>query len=171
MLRNKYFIISVLIIIAMIVIYLAGYQEESPVAPSRVEVVLYFSTRDAMYLKGETREVERGNLYKNTLEELIKGPTSSDLGRTIPEGVSVIAISVKDGVAYPDFNQALVEKHWGGSTGEIMTVYSIVNTLAQFPEIERVQLLVEGEKIETLAGHMYLTEPLEPDQELLLKEE
>ena len=48
-----------------------------------------------------------------------------------------------------------------------MTVYSIVNTLAELPEIEMVRFLIEGEEIETLAGHLDLSEPVYPDEGLI----
>ena len=55
------------------------------------EVKLYFSTKDAMYLKAETRKIEAGktNKYVETINELIKGPVSKELNRTIPEGVRI----------------------------------------------------------------------------------
>ena len=48
-----------------------------------------------------------------------------------------------------------------------MTVYSIVNSLTQFEDIEKVQILIAGEEIETLAGHMDLAYPLERDESLI----
>ena len=38
---------------------------------------------------------------------------------------------------------------------------SIVNTLTEFEEIKKVQLLVEGKKIESISGHLDLTKPVE----------
>ncbi len=168
--NKKYFIFIILIIIGITIIYLTGLGEEVPQTPSRVQVKLYFSTRDAMYLKAEVREINEGDLYLKTLEELIRGPVSPDMGETIPEGTRVLGINVNNGVAYPNFSSDLIKNHWGGSTGETMTVYSIVNTLSQFPEVESVQILIEGEKIETLAGHIYMLEPLKANQDLILKE-
>ena len=48
-----------------------------------------------------------------------------------------------------------------------MTIYSIVNSLTKLDGIHKVQLLVEGQKIETLAGHFDTSEPLEPDNNLV----
>jgi spore germination protein GerM len=68
-----------------------------------------------------------------------------------------------------DFSRELLTSHWGGSMGEIMTVYSVVNTLASLPGIEQVKFLVEGEEIETLTGHLDISEPVEPDWDLAQK--
>ena len=52
----------------------------------------------------------------------------------------------------------------------MMTVYSVVNSLAlNFPEAKRVQFLVEGEEIETIAGHLSLRHPISPKPDLIKK--
>lgn len=129
-------------------------------------VQLYFSTKDGMNLVIEERIV-RGDRMKAAMEELIRGPHRSDLSATIPEGVALLSIKLDQGLCIVNFNENLVKNHWGGSTGELLTVYSIVNTLCQFPGVERVQLLIEGQKVETLAGHLTLNESLEADPELV----
>ncbi|MBO5652568.1 MAG: GerMN domain-containing protein, partial [Selenomonas sp.] len=48
-----------------------------------------------------------------------------------------------------------------------MLVGSIVNTLTEFSEIKRVQLLVEGKKIESISGHLDLTKPVERMENLI----
>ena len=49
----------------------------------------------------------------------------------------------------------------GGSLYEIFTVYSIVNALTvNLPAITRVQILVDGKEVDTLAGHVDLRHPL-----------
>ncbi|RMF87294.1 MAG: hypothetical protein D6736_13125, partial [Nitrospinota bacterium] len=66
-----------------------------------------------------------------------------------------------EGTAYVDFSSALQEDHPGGSWWELLTIYSIVDSLTQnFPEVRRVQLLVEGKEIETLSGHVRTDMPL-----------
>ena len=37
---------------------------------------------------------------------------------------------------------------------------AIVNTLTEFAAVERVQILVEGKKVNTLFGHVDISEPL-----------
>jgi Sporulation and spore germination. len=46
-------------------------------------------------------------------------------------------------------------------------VYSIVNTLAEFPNIKRVRILLEGQPVETLGGHIAVNELLEPDYSIV----
>ena len=52
--------------------------------------------------------------------------------------------------------------HAGGSLEEIFTVYALVNALtSNLPEIRAVQILIEGQEVDTLAGHVDLRHPLE----------
>lgn len=50
---------------------------------------------------------------------------------------------------------------------ESLTVYAIVNTLTEIAGIERVQILIENERSDTLTGHINLTEPLQRDYTIL----
>jgi germination protein M len=129
-------------------------------------VTLFFADDQAEKLVAEEREVKKDQLPAAVVEELIRG-SKTGLGRTIPEGTKLLSIQVEDGVAYVDFSQEFKDNHWGGSAGELMTVYSIVNSLARLDGIDRVQFLLEGEVQEELLGHMYYGEPIEPDWNLV----
>ncbi|TYP50864.1 GerMN domain-containing protein [Thermosediminibacter litoriperuensis] len=138
---------------------------------NKVAVTLYFTDENAMYLEPEVREVERGEkpLEQIVVEELIKGPTKPGLSRTIPEGTKLLSIEVKDGIAYVNFSKEFKENHWGGSTGEAMTINSVVNSLTELPGIEKVQFLIEGKKEGTLAGHMIFNEPFSRNENIIKK--
>jgi sporulation and spore germination protein len=53
-------------------------------------------------------------------------------------------------------------KHTGGALDELFTVYAIVDALTvNLPAIARVQILVDGKEVDTLAGHVDLRHPLQ----------
>ena len=79
---------------------------------------------------------------------------------------SKVEVDQEKKLATVDLNQA-VKNNRGGSLGEILIVYETVNTLTNFPEIERVQFTIEGEPIESITGHLDLTKPLERDEQLI----
>ncbi|NLM98286.1 MAG: GerMN domain-containing protein [Halanaerobiaceae bacterium] len=159
--RKNLLLILIFLLIGFGIIYILNQKDAGGGTESTDEVKLYYSTKDAMYLKAEIRKIENySNKYEATIKELINGPVSSDLTHTIPEGVKLLDIKIEGNRAILNFNRALVDNHWGGSTGEILTVYSIVNTITQFPEIETVRILIEGKEIETLAGHLDLSTDL-----------
>lgn len=131
-------------------------------------ITLYFSDDAAMNLVSEIRKIKKP-LIKNAVEELIVGPKNLEIYGTLPEKTEVINVEVENRIAYVNFNKYLNENFKGGSAGEIMAVYSIVNTIAlneEF-EIDKVQVLVEGEKMDTLAGHIDISEPLSADKDII----
>lgn len=132
-------------------------------------VVLYFARADGLGLVAEVHYVLPGqDGPMQRLQMLARGPRpGSDLAPVLPPGARPLGVTVEDGVATVNFSREIVERHWGGSTGELMTVYGIVNTLANVPGIQRVRILVEGKPVETLAGHVDLTQPLEADPSLV----
>jgi germination protein M len=146
---------------------------------SLVRFSVYFSDDQANYLVKENRatrveEIVEGKSELDiraelAMEALIKGPTQPNLYRTIPEGTKLLGLEIRDKTAYVDFSKELSEKHWGGSTGELLTIGSIVNTLTQFAGIEKVQILIEGKIEPTLAGHADISVPLARNEELIAK--
>lgn len=87
-----------------------------------------------------------------TLNELLAGPTSSEKRATyfteIPDGVEVQSLSIRDGVAYVDFNAALDSA--AGSCRVATVRAQIVRTLEQFPTISSVVISVDGKVDEAL---------------------
>ena len=131
-----------------------------------VEVNLYFSDSQAMYLVPEKRKISQiPSLARQAVIELIKGPENSDLYSTIPEGTQVNELYIADDIAYIDLSEEIFKNHPGGSSGELMTVYSIVNTLTEIPPIEGVQILVEGNEMKSLVGHIDISMPLLRDED------
>ena len=131
-----------------------------------VEVNLYFSDSQAMYLVAEKRKISQApSLARQAVVELIKGPESSDLYPTIPEGTQVNEVYIVDDIVYIDLSEEIFKNHPGGSSGELMTVYSIVNTLTEIPMIKGVQILVEGNEMKSLVGHIDISMPLLRDED------
>ena len=131
-----------------------------------VEVNLYFSDSQAMYLVPEKRKISQiPSLARQAVIELIKGPENSDLYPTIPEGTQVNEVYIADDIVYIDLSEEIFKNHPGGSSGELMTVYSIVNTLTEISPIKGVQILVEGNEKKSLVGHIDISMPLLRDED------
>jgi hypothetical protein len=100
------------------------------------------------------------------LQELLKGPLTKGT-RTVPLQTRLRGVSFDNGLLTADFSSDLRQHHPGGSATEILTVYSIVNTLSlNVPEIKQVMLLVDGKKIDSIAGHIDCRQPISPRPEL-----
>lgn len=148
-------------------------QDKPPIssqpAESKVTVTLYFSDDQAMYLVPEQREVtKRGETLEEVIiAELINGPVEAGLGRTIPKEAKLLSVSVVDNIAYVNFSKEFRTKHWGGSAGESHTIYSVVNSLTELDGIDKVQFLLDGDNMDTLAGHFETSEPIEPNMSMV----
>ncbi len=131
-----------------------------------VEVNLYFSDSQAMYLVAEKRKISQTpSLTRQIINELIKGPENPDFYPTIPKKTQVNEVYIVDDIAYIDISEEMFKSHPGGSSGELMTVYSIVNTLTEITPIKGVQILVEGNEMKSLAGHIDISMPLLRDED------
>lgn len=131
------------------------------------ELTLYFAARDGVYLVAENREApdcEKGDdCLRMAVEALLSGPKGS-LGPVVPPSTSLLAASEEEGTAVLDFDRSFVDLHPGGSASELLTVYSLVDTLAvNFPHIRKLRILVEGDEIETIKGHVDLRKPITAD--------
>jgi germination protein M len=82
--------------------------------------------------------------YAATLQELITGPDNQAYVANIPEDTGVYGTIKQNRSLIVNLSSEFLS--FGGSVAEIVAVGSIVNTLTQFTEIERVKILVEGEE-------------------------
>ncbi len=136
-------------------------ETDTPPDANSAEVVLYFSDAQSESLVSEKRQVSlAGGQPQAVVNELIAGPNGAGLHATIPSGTRLITIEISDNVAKVDFSAELIDNHPGGSSGEQMTVYSVVNSLTESSAIDSVRFLVEGNQIDTIAGHMDLSQPI-----------
>jgi hypothetical protein len=149
--------------------------EEASVEPlPRSSVEVYFPSAAENGLVGEFREIfataTAGDQAKQIIADLISGPTSRDALRAVPPNVRLRQVYVlESGVAYLDFTSELTEGTGGGSMNELLTVYSIVDSVVlNVRQIHRVAILINGRTPETLNGHIDLRRPLSPDTTLIL---
>ena len=94
-------------------------------------------------------------------------PPPSPYISAIPTGTTLRAFYVTDkGDAFVDLGGIAV--HPGGSFTELLTVYAIVNAVtANLPAVQRVQILVDGKEVDTIAGHVDIRRPLARDTALV----
>jgi spore germination protein GerM len=146
--------------------------ETEPVVERQINVKLYFQANDRPGLVQEERSLayspDLGHQLRTVVEELVKGPRQGLAPTLAPETkVRDVMVNAR-GVAFVSLSKEAAEKQAGGSTAEMMAVYSVVNSLAaNFPAVKRVQILVEDRPAQTFAGHVDLLKPLPPDMTLL----
>lgn len=133
-----------------------------------MEIKLYFLDPEGNNLIPEKRYITKyGNItdhIKIALLELSRGPQTG-LIPTVPQGIDIREVFVDEKqCAYIDLGRSIIQNHSGGTTGEMFTIISIVNTLAEsFPKsIRKVRFLIDGREARTIAGHVDISKPIFP---------
>jgi len=147
--------------------------EDPAAVEQKISVKLFFLAPDQPALLIEDREVaysaDLARQVRTVVEELVKGPQKGLVGTLPPETKVIDTFVTSAGIAYVDLSKEAAQKHPGGSKGELLSVYSVVNSLtSNFPAVKRVQIVVEDRQVPTLAGHVDLTRPLPSDLTFLV---
>ncbi len=126
------------------------------------KVVLYFRDAGGRWLVPESQEIPKvTGIARAALEALCRGPVSKELRASLPAGTEVRGVNVKpDGTCVVDLSREVTKIPGQDPKAEALAVAAIVNTLTEFPTVKRVQILVEGQARETLAGHIPIDVPL-----------
>lgn len=180
-------VLFVVLVILVVVFFRSGLKEKiipaAPPLPPEVEqelaqpgqtktVVLFFLSEEDTLLHAEEREIPADTSLvrqaKRTIQELIKGSQRGYISPFPPETQLRELYMTGEGVACVDFSKDIVENHLSGSSAEIATIFSVVNSLAyNFNSIEKVFILIEGRERETLGGHINLSRPFLPLYDLI----
>lgn len=95
---------------------------------------------------------------KQLLNTLLAGPVDVELRTLPPDAVLLAYYLLPNGTAIADFSDALATSTPSGIESEQMGVDSITKTLqANVPQVRRLKILIHGQEVETLAGHLDLT--------------
>jgi hypothetical protein len=96
---------------------------------------------------------------KQILNTLLAGPVDPE-ARTLPPDAALLAFYIlPDGTGVADFSEALATSIPSGIQSEQLAVDSIIRTLeANVPQVKRLKILIHGQEMDTLAGHLDLTQ-------------
>jgi hypothetical protein len=135
-------------------------------AEPKIKATLYYISEDGVSLPGVQRDVPFGDPIVEQARRIVEAqlaPAPAPYISPIPPGTRLRALYVGDrGDAFVDLSGEVRAAHSGGSLDELFTTYAIVNALTvNLPAITRVQILVDGKEVDTLAGHVDLRRPLQ----------
>jgi spore germination protein GerM len=149
-------------------------EDQSLQEPAIKIVKLFFLTERDSLLHPEEREIHSSlsivDQMRQTIEELLKGSQNGAVS-PFPADTKLRELFITpEGVVYVDFSRDIQDKHLSGSSAEIATVFSVVNSLAHnFELIKKVFILIDGGEVETLGGHIDLSRPFLPRFDLNAK--
>ncbi|HDP94494.1 MAG TPA: hypothetical protein ENN40_03930 [Candidatus Aminicenantes bacterium] len=151
-----------------------GTAEVSPA--DTVDLKLFYMDRTDWRMipisKRIPRPATRTELYREFLRLLLQ-PREEDRA-PVPEGTQIRALYYveADRVLVLDFNQALMTGFPGGSRSELEFIQFIVNNICfNFREIRSVRIMVAGNEVKTLSGHIDLSRPFRPNFAFLKQDE
>jgi hypothetical protein len=137
-------------------------EAEASKLTDKTPIRLYFANEDNTKLKLEIRYIDASEAKKSIsgmataiVNELIKGPSDdAAFRRTVPTEAKLLSpVSIKNKVATVNFSKEFKSKHSGGKDAERMTIYSIVNSLTELEEIEKVKFLIDGKSQQEFMGN------------------
>ncbi|MHB8128154.1 MAG: GerMN domain-containing protein [Mobilitalea sp.] len=113
---------------------------------SDTNVKLYFANEDGTALIEYISDINYtgvGTIEELVIQQLINGPTEIGMQNTIPEGTTLLNVNTKEGICYVDFNEKFLDKVLDIS--DEVAIYSIVNSLVELPNINKVQFTINSE--------------------------
>lgn len=168
MCRNRlWHVLTALFLTSLVMVTFNGCTSQDPMASGTVEQdvsllstavqeeefsTLYYVTRQGGYLVPvNSRLPETDRPIRVTLERLIAGVKAGEgLYAPIPAETRIRDLYIRDGTAYVDLSAEFVNKLPPGRKWAQWAVDTLVQTLTEFPEIERVQILIGGNVMEMI---------------------
>lgn len=131
---------------------------------------LYFGNSTGNKIVREVRNVHYSNnttLERVVMEQLLKGPMNTQLLAVLPENVRVISISVEDNLCTLNLSKEFLDVRGDDKLLPEVTIYSIVNSLCDMLNVERVQFQVEGQSNVLYKETLSLNGPFHRNSDLI----
>lgn len=112
----------------------------------KTTLTLYYANEEGTALVKKIQDVVYESSYsieKDVINRLIQGPFTDGCCRTLPPNLQLISIGVKDKICYVNFDSSFLTDALA-IDGNLI-VYSIVNSLTELPDVQRVQIMVDGD--------------------------
>jgi germination protein M len=140
--------------------------------PSETQTIrIYFQVKGKDSLKSEFRKVRKQKMLlaqaKTIMETLLSGPKESGLHNTIPEGTTLRSVFFDKGTFIIDLSKEFKLNLAGGAMDELLSVYSIVNSVTELDPNSKVKILINGNEIATAGGHSDLSQKLTRNEKLI----
>lgn len=113
---------------------------------------------DKLIPEERTIEYDDISLEEAIVRNLMEGPKDENLDTLIPEEAELLEVNVSDGTAFVNFSKKGMN---GGSMQETFTIDQIVTSLLELDSVDKVQFLLDGEKEESLMGHIEIMHPFD----------
>jgi spore germination protein GerM len=146
--------------------------DNAPAVP-RIKATLFFASEEGRGLLAVEQEIPlaEGTVAqaRSLIQAQLAATPPAPLVSAIPAGTSLRGLYVSSrNEAFVDLDTVVRDKHPGGSMNELLTVFTIVNAIiTNLPDVQGVQILIDGREVDTLAGHVDLRRPLRKNDSLI----
>lgn len=136
----------------------------------KVTLVLYFTNEEGDGLIKVYRTVVYNSnisMERLALEQLIAGPNTDEVYPTVNPYTTINSVTVRDGICYVDFDSTFSTEPYTVTASTV--IYSIVNTLSEFTDVNKVQITVDGNKDIKFMDSLSLSTLFERNLEIILQ--
>lgn len=140
-------------------------------ADTTFRVKLYFANKEGTKLIEYDTDINytgASSIEELAIKQLINGPTRIGLYPTVPEGTVLLTVTKSDGICTVDFNEKFLNKLPDIQAG--VAIYSVVNTLVELPDINKVQFTINSKVVKTYWEDVQIDTLFERNLELVEEE-
>ena len=113
-------------------------------------LTLYFFNPENYNISSEARKIDAklllDNPYELIINLLIDGPKNENLLKLIPENTKLNSAKIIDNILYIDFSEDFIKEQFLGKEQEELILKSIIYTVTELTEINKVAILINGEE-------------------------
>lgn len=131
----------------------------------RNKSAIYYFDVQRRYLIGSKATVELSEpsaAPASVLELLLEPPSGSGLSAPLPSGTRIRSVIVEDGLCTVDLSAEFESRRFYSRRAQLLSLFSVVNTLTELEGIERVEFSVDGDLL-IRYGSFTISEPLVRD--------
>lgn len=130
-------------------------------------VKLYFRKGNKLYSQDRLINIDLNQLIeKYVLEQIILGPIGADLSPTVPSDTKIYDVKTDKDICYVSLSEEFANKN-NDDENQKFALYSIVNSLTELKNINKVQFLIDSEKANQLK---WLNKPIERNEKIIYRD-
>ncbi len=137
----------------------------------KVTLRLYFANKEGDKLIETNRKLVYStniSMEKLVVEQLIGGPSEKvkeKVFSTINPNTKIISVTVKDGICYVNLNENFLNQNLKVTSD--VTIYSLTNSLVELPNVNKVQIVVNGDMNVMYRENISLATPFERNLDII----
>lgn len=151
---------------------LAAAQELIPNEDAN-DLRVYFGVRGLDVMNSELRRVRKRSMLiaqaRQIIETILEGPVNGAMYQLVPKGTTLRGVFFDAGTFIVDLSREFAELSNSGAGEQVLTVYSLVNSLTELDPRARVKFLINGSEPSGDEGHVDLSMPLTRLETLIQK--